>query len=419
MQRTTSFWIAMALGVTPLVGACSGAAGGVEWAGTMRDSAGVQIVENPATGIWAPDKGWRLEEDLRIGTAEGEPEYQFGAVAAIAVDNAGTIYALDQQGQHIVAYDSTGHYLRTIGRGGSGLGELSPGVGGLALLTGDTLMVIDQGNARFAKFLTDGTPAGTFRIDVRGTGIPFRIVSDPHGGVIAQMRKLPIPGLTPDSLDRIVHLASDGTPTDTLLSVPSGRTIQVVNGAPRWEFFSPEPLWNVRPGGLVSGINNEYRFALRNAAGDVEQIVTKPFTPREVSEDHADRMREAIIEIARRQAGRPLPPQAIQMMRTNMHFAEHYPVMGFISAGPDSTIWIQQVRSVADLSEDELANFNIQLDLASPNWDVFDSEGRYLGAVTMPGRIQLFAMKNGHFYGVMRDDLDVQYVVRLKLVKPA
>ncbi|MEX0692204.1 MAG: 6-bladed beta-propeller [Gemmatimonadales bacterium] len=402
-------------------GACS-TADGANWAGTIRDSAGIQIVENPATGLWSGDRAWRLVEDLRIGTAEGEPEYQFGALAAIEVADDGTIYVLDQQGQHIKVFDSQGQYLRTIGRPGSGLGELSPGVvaGGLVLTRGDTLLVLDQGNARYVKFLTDGTGVGSFRIDFARTGFPFRIDSDADGNLIAQMRRFALPGTTADSMDRVVRLSGEGEPLDTLMSVPSGQTFQFVNGQPQWQFFSPEPLWAVLPtGGLLYGVNSNYRIELRDTTGQVTQIITKHFTAQPVTEDHANRMRDAVIEIAVRQAGRPLPPQALQMMRANMNFAANYPVMGFVTPGPDGSTWVQLVRSVADLNEGELENFNIQMDLAAPRWDVFDSQGRYLGRVEMPGRIQVLAIDGDVFYGVMRDELDVQYVVRLRLARPA
>ena len=410
----------LAAGIATLAIAACGEAGGNAWAGTVRDSAGIEIVENPETGIWQTGTAWQLVEDLRIGTAEGEPEYQFGAILAIEVGDDGTIYALDQQGQHIKAFDAEGQYVRTIGRGGSGLGEISASAGGLALLRGDTLIVLDQGNARFSRFQTDGAATGSFRIDFPRTGFPFRIAALETGGMVAQMRRFAVPNAPPDSKDRVLRLSSEGEPIDTLMSFNSGNTFSAAGGAPRWEFFSPEPLWAVQQnGGVLFGVNAAYTIEIRDSIGSVERIVTKPFTPIPVTEADAERIRDAVMELIRRQAGQNVPAAQLQALRGNMNFAPNYPVIAFIAAGPEQTIWVQQIRTLRDLSEEELANFNIQLDLAAPRWDVFDATGRYLGAVNMPGRIQLFAIEDDAFYGVMRDDLDVQYIVRLRLQKPS
>ncbi len=67
------------------IGACS--AGDTNWAGTVADSAGVTIVENPTEGIWNDNSAWGLEEELRIGTADGDPDYMFGSITGIAVSS--------------------------------------------------------------------------------------------------------------------------------------------------------------------------------------------------------------------------------------------------------------------------------------------------------------------------------------------
>jgi hypothetical protein len=50
------------------------------------------------------------------------------------------------------------------------------------------------------------------------------------------------------------------------------------------------------------------------------------------------------------------------------------------------------------------------LDQGSDEWDVFDSEGRYLGIVTMPDRFSPFSLVGDRLYGVWRDEFEVQYV---------
>ena len=45
-----------------------------------------------------------------------------------------------------------------------------------------------------------------------------------------------------------------------------------------------------------------------------------------------------------------------------------------------------------------------------------DREGKFLGVVTMPSRFQPRLFHEDKIYGVWRDDLDVQYVMRLRIV---
>ena len=51
------------------------------WEGTVRDSAGIEIVENFGTPLWREGETWRLTEVLRIGAVEGAPEYEFGRIS--------------------------------------------------------------------------------------------------------------------------------------------------------------------------------------------------------------------------------------------------------------------------------------------------------------------------------------------------
>ena len=76
------------------------------------------------------------------------------------------------------------------------------------------------------------------------------------------------------------------------------------------------------------------------------------------------------------------------------------------SKGPGREKVIDYARVVMELIED----------IGAPDWDVFDSDGRFMGVVTMPNRFAPRAFVGHRIYGVWRDELDVQYVVRLRIV---
>ena len=52
---------------------------------------------------------------------------------------------------------------------------------------------------------------------------------------------------------------------------------------------------------------------------------------------------------------------------------------------------------------------------SAPDYDVFDAEGRFLGEVAMPPRFMPQLFRGDKIYGRWRDDLDVHYVMVLKI----
>ena len=77
---------------------------------------------------------------------------------------------------------------------------------------------------------------------------------------------------------------------------------------------------------------------------------------------------------------------------------------------------MQLIEPVSSLSEEERENFDFTSGaMASRQWDVFDDQGRYLGPLMMPLRFQPIQFRGDAIYGIQRDELDVQYVVKLRV----
>jgi hypothetical protein len=103
-------------------------------------------------------------------------------------------------------------------------------------------------------------------------------------------------------------------------------------------------------------------------------------------------------------------------MLSAVEFAEQYPAFATLLAGPGGTLWAQRIATAADV-EAAGGTFNAQ-DLGAPDWDVFDAEGRLLGALRLPPQFQPLRVVGDHIYGVLRDELGVQHVVRLRVDGP-
>ena len=406
------------VGLAILAAGCSGAGGAARWEGTVTDSAGIQVVHNPVTGMWTQDDQWTVTEVQRIGTAEGEPEYQFGQLqpgAGIAVASDGRIVVLDAQAQHLKVFTPDGRYERTIGGPGGGPGEIGAGVTAVLVAPGDTLLVSDIGNQRADLFLMDGTFVRSFSLKFTD-GLPFRWESAPDGRIIVQMRRLNLPGSTqpPDTMDLLVERKLDGTLGDTLMRVPSGGTMNFAGPSPEITVFSPEPSWALLGNdSVLYGVSDQYRIGVYGSGGVLRRVVEKPFELAPVTE--ADQ--QAYKEFMRKMVAGRAPPEAMAQFLSMLKFAPSYPAFQQMMGGIDGTIWVQQIQALSQLPPEAREDFNPMTDLASPRWDVFDREGRYLGVVTMPARFQPVTFAGDKIYGIQRDELDVQYIVVLRVVR--
>jgi hypothetical protein len=383
------------------------------WQGETTDSAGVAIVRNPAAPLWAPEEVWTLSEALRIGTAEGEPEYQFGTIAAggsIALASDGRIVVLDLQGQHVKVFATDGTYERTIGGPGGGPGEIAPGASAVLIAPGDTLVVSDIGNQRANLYLLDGTYLRSFPLTFTD-GIPFRWEMATDGRIVVQTRRLALPGATADTTDVIAVRRLDGTVGDTLMLVPSGKTVSFSGGAPEWNFFSAEPMWALLGDHMLYAVNDRFRIGVHGPDGSLERVIEKPFTRDPVTEADKNTLRDIFQKLFVQQG---VPPQVASQLMTRVHIADFYPAFAQVLAGPNGTILVQRIAPLSDLTAEEREGLDITSGLmAGRDWDVFDAEGRYLGVITMPLRFQPVQFRGSEIYGIQRDELDVQYIVKL------
>jgi hypothetical protein len=398
----------------PFLQACES---GAAWEGTVIDSAGISIVMNTDRPLWTDETAWTLEEDLRIGTVAGDVNYQFGNILfGVDADASGNIYVLDMQAQDIRVYDPEGTYVRTIGGPGSGPGEI--GQQGIFLFVDQNGEVVlpDLGNVRVQRYSPEGEVLGSFRIEIAG-GAPARWDLGPNGEIMAQLRGLNVEGIaTLEEGDPIVIYDSTGAVSDTLAMLPKGEmTAGISEESFSMMIFAPEPVWDLSPTGYLYGArNSEYRVHVTSPDGVLTRIIARDVGRKPVSDPEKD----AIFRVMRQQMQDLGVPQAqLEQIVQGVGIADEYPAFGQLFCGPDETLWVQRILAASDMSEEDAAEFDPQ-NLGSRDWEVFDSEGRYMGVVAMPDRFRPVTSKGGMIYGVWADELDVQHVMRLRINMP-
>ena len=143
--------------VVLLLSACAESADHDMTGSAMRDSAGIQVVEN-AGPAWSTDSGWRLGDAplLDIGRLDGPDETQLFQVSAAASLSDGS-FVLGSFGSHdLRRFTADGEHLWTVGREGEGPGEFV-GLMRLVASAGDTILTYDFRQRRFSRFSPDGT----------------------------------------------------------------------------------------------------------------------------------------------------------------------------------------------------------------------------------------------------------------------
>ena len=211
--------------------------------------------------------------------------------------------------------------------------------------------------------------------------------------------------------DAIRLIETSGVFTDTLLDVPSGGLFEDAG----LRFFTPEPMWDISDSlTVLSAVNSDYRIFLHDRGGSLRRVITRSFEPRPIGDRD---IRALFVYLDRRWLDAGVPPERLPRNHSLVGFADFFPAFYTFQTGYRGSLWVQPVQSPADLPDEEIERYNFLEDFGASGWDVFDDEGRYLGVVDMPPRFQPRLFHSDRIYGVWRDELDVQYIVRLRIVE--
>ncbi len=385
-------------------------AGGNGAGSVVRDSAGVAIVDNGGRGAWGAGDAWRFDEVLRIGTAQAEPHYQFRLIVSLAVDRTGNIYVLDGRAQHVNVYNASGKYLRTVGSPGNDPGELSRHTAAILVGRGDTVFVVDPLMQRVDRYAPDGSYAGAFRVP-RNEGLGVRWELTERNTLLQQVvsRSASDQPRAGPQYNLILERSTDGTIQDTVMHLTVSEAVQFNASRPQARLFAPEAVWTLLPGDrIASGINDKYRIEIRGLDGELKRVIIRPTKRKRVSDADRQAMLKAMRESLERTG---TSPQAASRVSSLFSIGDYYPAIGNMLAGPDNSLWVQQIRTVKE-ADAEGGGVDAS-GIGSPAFDVFDADGRLLGTVTFPDRFTPMRFVGETVYGTWRDDMDLEYVMVL------
>ncbi len=400
--------VLVALGMAILATACGGE-GRADAPHTVRDSAGIPVVENRAP-TWAPGEAWLVDAEpvLTLGSLDGPEETQFFDVATVRLRDDGALLVADAGNHRISAFDSDGIYLWSQGREGEGPEEYQ-GISTLLMLPGDSALVYDGRARRVTVLAPDGTPARSYTpvppegssrnapmtlaaegLTVSSAGVVF---TSEDGGTAGRLERRP---------ERFLLTDTEGTVADTLGSLPGREMWLVANEqmiAVRSVPFAKEAVVDGAGGRVVMAVTEYPEWRMLDTGGVPTRIVRMDAAPPEVTQQDWERARDASI---------PADAEPETRTRIRLDFEEisrpdRWPAFADVLLDDQRHLWVQ--RFVPPWEE------------AAPRpWWVFDPEGILLGEVTFPAGLEVDQIRGAHLVGRWEDELGVQQVRVYRIV---
>ncbi len=334
-----------------------------------------------------------IKEDLRIGAVEGNGRDVFSSVTGVAVDKSGSVYVLDHIGQEIRVFDSTGTFKFAFGRLGEGPAEFKS-ARGLKWSPEGTLWVLDGGNRRLSEFNASGKLIESFRMNSIMRSFFWQGGIDDNGlvydeglgystGVLAGfVRRFDPRSGVQDS----VQLIDDLGEYEVKIEIPRG-TMDMP--------FAPRFHWIVdRNGNIWSTRTNEYAIYRTTFGLDTTLVIEVNNAQLKVTDGEVD---EALAVLEPRMDRWSRYTELDRTMLPKVH-----PFIENIDLDDEGRLWVRRVTRGKNTV-----------------FDVFDLEGRYLWSVDAPWSVidvwHPLIIRNT-IYSIVRDSLDVFYVVRGRLV---
>ncbi|MEX2470994.1 MAG: hypothetical protein WEA34_02365 [Gemmatimonadota bacterium] len=368
-------------------------------AATLRDSAGVTIVENRAAALDA-DAPWTVgaEPMLDLGTVEGEGPEAFFRVRDVHRAADGRIFVADAGNAEVRVFSADGSHLATWGGEGDGPGEFRAPDALLPWPAGDTMGVWDSRQRRVTLFDSDGDAVRSFPIsDVASvssprvfgilpdgalllTGIEFAF-EDASAGLVRPPTSAAL--VEPDLSER-AHLGTHPG-SESLMSVSPER-VEIFRVP-----FARGAVAEVVGDGVVFSPTDRWELRIHGRDGRLERIARVDRAPTPLTPEIVE------AEVERRVAGAPDAAQAgLRARLTEGPHPDALPAFGDVVGDADGRLWVEVFRPESEVGP--------------ARWAVFDAEGRLLGAVTLPEGFTPHRAGDGWLLGVAEDDLGVERV---------
>ncbi len=382
----------------------------------VRDSAGIQIVENPDVG-WEPAAAWVVSDtpSLDLGSVDAPPEHQFLQVMGVASLSDGRIVVANAGTQELRWFDADGTLVVSAGGEGQGPGEFT-GLTSVGVLPGDSVIAYDGRQRRFSIFDESGVFVRSAPLeddDRPGMRFPVFMGMLEGGSFVMVGRDLQTEGMTEGPVLAAMPVyvyGSDGTIRDSVGTfhgwealVTIRRSEQVVGMSIGDRPYGRTTTVASIGDGIVVGTPDAYEFEIYDPDGALRSIVrlarsNAPLTGADIDAFVASQVEDEAEGNLQREYRR---------LATEIDFPDTKPAYASAMRGDkQGNVWVPGFM----VDDGERSH--------PPRWAVFDRGGRYLGELEMPRRLRVLEIGVDNVLGIWRDEFDVEHLRRYEITKP-
>lgn len=390
--------------ILPVIAGCANSESAAHWSSHIDTltSGVIAVTSSPPASDAAT---WVLEEDLRIGSANEPGAGSFGQIKGLAVSDSGLIAVLDAQAQEIRVFDADGRHVATHGRKGGGPGEFTSAFG-LMTSSRDLLYVPDHQNARMSVVDMEKGFITSYPLTFLRYGFTW-------DGAMREDDHIVLPSMVFETRRSLLRIYSpEMTQVDSILlpevavadenDPPGAYAWEAPGGMPRGyarvPFFASGVSLLDRSGNVWSSPTGsaEYHVAHMRHSGDTMLTITTQRPPVPVTPAERDSAFQSVLDALSEYGVKDLDPSKIPDVK---------PAVLALLESEEGDLWVQTS------SPDSLTRY-----------DIYRRDGTPKGSVTSDLSVLRWVrpiVRGEHFYAVVTDDLDVQYVVRARLVLAA
>jgi hypothetical protein len=366
-----------------------------------RDSAGIVIVQS-SRPAWQRGQEWSVGTNptLTIGVADGPPELTFSQIAAVINLGAAGLIVADASIPNLKYFDSNGRFIRSVGRRGQGPSDFGDITRAWATRAGN-VAVYSSRNGRVSIFGQTGDLIETITLPSRASySMPFGDL--PQGGYVTASPRMSIlggePGTVLQDTQDFALRTSTGAVVRDFVAVPGQQRLVYAfdAGSIRYPFvpFIPRPSAATAADGVYvgSGVEPEFRFYAYD--GTLRRIVRWSAADSQLD----DRHRQAYADSVLRAPGSQRSLAGWRRFLADVEYPPRMPAFQRLAIDPLGYVWTQRY-----------SDRNV--------WDVFGSDGGWLGAITFPDGMTVSEVGDDHVTGVHRDSDGVERAVILRLTR--